>query len=55
MWDAEPVIPFSIVAEPSTVEGAFITENPWYHDTVSNVPLIIGMTSAEGGVKASSK
>ncbi|XP_065216331.1 juvenile hormone esterase-like [Planococcus citri] len=51
-WDAEPTVPFSVVAEPSTVKEAFIYQSPWHQDTVNNVPWMVGMTSAEGIVKA---
>lgn len=50
VWDLVPVIVFSPVIEPKNVENAFLTENPWKVDVVSNVPWITGLTSGDGGI-----
>ena len=40
--------PFVPVVEPKSVPNAFLTENPWNQNVVSDVPWIVGSTSSEG-------
>ncbi|XKL67579.1 hypothetical protein PGB90_003070 [Kerria lacca] len=51
VWHTNP-IPFSIVIEPKNVKDAFVTENPWKYRVINDVPIMFGITSGEGGLKA---
>lgn len=48
MIDASPLVAFPPVIEPKSVKNAFISENPWKHKSVNNVPYIIGFNKKEG-------
>lgn len=43
---------FPIVVEAKNVKDAFLTESPWEHNVINNVPLISGIISAEDAFRA---
>lgn len=45
---------FNVVREPNTVADAFLIRNTWKDTVLNNVPLMIGINSAEGAAKAAS-
>ncbi|XKL67577.1 hypothetical protein PGB90_003068 [Kerria lacca] len=52
VWDFDPLISFGPVIESKSIHNAFLIENPRKQKIINNVPLIIGTTSGEGGIRA---
>lgn len=48
------MIPFPPTVEPKNLRDAFLIENPWFQNVVSDVPMVIGHTSGEGAILGAS-